>query len=613
MSGIVALVAADDAPIDARLLERMTRSMRFRGPDARETWRSERAGLGHALLRTARAPRPERQPCSLDGRVWIVADVRVDARAELRRELRAHGRDCSDEANDAELVLLAYHAWGEDCVRHLVGDFAIAIWDAPRRRLFCARDHFGVKPLYYARAGGNFLVGNTLDCLRLHPHVSDCPNDHAIADFLVSGINRDAASSAFRDINRLPPAHRLSWCDGELRVDRYWELPDTPARRRIGRDDCVEAFLDLLRRAVEDRMRTERVGILMSGGLDSTSVAAVAKGVAASNGAKTEIQAYSCVFDHLFADEERRYAGLAAEKLGLPIHFLAADHYALFQDWEDGGIRLPEPADEPLAAVYIDQARQMASSCRVALTGWDGDALLGEQVRGLGSLARGGLRRAERAMRIGRSVIARLVGAPCQLSSADDSILASPEWLDGGLAERTERSRDRRAHDEAIGRRRPHDGARRVLGSPRFTNLLESYDPGVTRVPLQTRHPLLDVRLVEFVLSLPVSPWCVDKRLLRVAMRNALPEVVHTRPKTPLAGDPVIELLQRPDAAWIDSFAPAPELERYVNRSAVPKLVGRRDTDRMWTDLRPICLNFWLRSLDDTRRAAEPGTYHEVA
>ena len=613
MSGIVALVAVDDAPLDQRLLERMTRSMQFRGPDAQETWLGEQAGLGHAMLRTTRASRSDRQPCTLEGRVWIVADARVDGRVELRHKLRSLGRSCSENASDAELVLHAYHIWGEDCVRHLIGDFAVAIWDAARRRLFCARDHFGVKPLFYARAGGNFLVGNTLDCLRLHPDLSDRPNDCAIADFLVCGINRDPGSSAFADINRLPPAHRLSWCDGELRVDRYWKFSDASSCRRIDDEDCIEEFVERFNTAVEDRMRSERIGVLMSGGLDSTSVAAAAVRVAASRSEKTDVQAYCCVFDKLFIDEERYFAGLVAEKLRLPIHYLPADDYALFEGWQAGVIRLPEPADEPLAAVYIDQARHMSSTCRVALTGWDGDALFSEHVRSIDGLVRGGLRRTGHAMRTGWRALARLPGFTRRLHAVDSASYVSPEWLNGEFATQTNPSPHRQEENETAGRRQRHHGARRVLSSPRFTNLLESYDPGVTRVPLETRHPLLDVRLVEFVLSLPVSPWCVEKRLLRVAMRDALPEAVRWRPKSPLAGDPVIELLQRPDASWNDAFAPVPGLERFVHRSAVPGIVGRRDADQMWIDLRPICLNFWLRSLHDTVRMAEAGKYHEVA
>ena len=155
------------------------------------------------MLRTTRESRHEQQPCSLDGRVWIVADARVDGQSELCQKLRSAGHDCRQSTNDAELILLAYRAWGDDCVRHLLGDFAFAIWDGPRQRLFCARDHFGVKPFYYARAGNCVVFSNTLSCVREHPAVSDEPNDLTIADFLLFGINQDETTTAYAGIRRL--------------------------------------------------------------------------------------------------------------------------------------------------------------------------------------------------------------------------------------------------------------------------------------------------------------------------------------------------------------------------------------------------------------------------
>ena len=132
MSGIAGLLSLDGGPIDGHLLSRLTESMQFRGPDARETWDGGRVGFGHAMLRATFESQHERQPCSLDGRVWIVADARVDGQSELCQKLRSAGHDCRQSTNDAELILQAYRAWGDDCVRHLLGDFAFAIWDGPR-------------------------------------------------------------------------------------------------------------------------------------------------------------------------------------------------------------------------------------------------------------------------------------------------------------------------------------------------------------------------------------------------------------------------------------------------------------------------------------------------
>ena len=125
----------------------MTAFLAFRGPDAQEIWVDSNVGFGCALLKTTDESERERQPFTLDGRVWIVADARVDARHELAQELKAHRhQNLSPDATGVEMILRAYQTWGENCVGHLLGDFAFAIWDRPKQRLFCARDHLGVKP-----------------------------------------------------------------------------------------------------------------------------------------------------------------------------------------------------------------------------------------------------------------------------------------------------------------------------------------------------------------------------------------------------------------------------------------------------------------------------------
>src|SRR5881397_3492359 len=126
MSGIVAVLNVDGAPVDPGVLDRMTAALRFRGPDAQRRWRGDgdaglgrAVGLGHALLRTTWESARERQPASLDGRVWVTADARVDGRRELIRTLRAKGRDVAEAAPDVELLLHAYHVWELECVEHL--------------------------------------------------------------------------------------------------------------------------------------------------------------------------------------------------------------------------------------------------------------------------------------------------------------------------------------------------------------------------------------------------------------------------------------------------------------------------------------------------------------
>jgi len=126
--------------------------------------------------------------------------------------------------------------------------------------------------------------------------------------------------------------------------------------------------------------------------------------------------------------------------------------------------------------------------------------------------------------------------------------------------------------------------------------LFDIYDPGVTRVPVEVRHPFFDVRLVNFLLALPALPWCSDKQLLRENAKGALPDAVRLRRKSPLPADPLVALLDRQESSWVDSFQAVPELSRYVERRLIPKVFKERDIWNAWIHLRPLSLNFWLAS-----------------
>lgn len=207
MSGICGIFNLDGAPVDRAVLERMAASMTFRGPDAQSVWIQGSVGFAHTLLRTTFESEHEIQPVSLDGSVWITADARIDAREELIAELGLSKAQLTRP--DCELILHAYVRWGESCVDHLLGDFAFAIWDCRSQKLFCARDHFGIRPFFWARVHNSLVFGNTLDTVRTHPNVTDRLNDTAVCDFLLFGYNQETDTTTFADVRRLPPAQTL--------------------------------------------------------------------------------------------------------------------------------------------------------------------------------------------------------------------------------------------------------------------------------------------------------------------------------------------------------------------------------------------------------------------
>jgi asparagine synthase (glutamine-hydrolysing) len=606
MSGIVGLLSPDGAPVDGGLLRCLTGSLAYRGPDAQSVWQEGPVGLGHTLLATTPEAQRERQPCSLDGRTWVTADARVDGREDLVKALRADGRAGLEGANDVELILHAYAAWGEGCVERLLGDFAFAVWDGPRRRLFCARDHFGVKPFYYATPGGGLAFSNTLECLLAHPAVSGRLNDLAVADFLVFGLNQDLGTTTFADVLRLPPAHTLTWSGGELRLRRYWSLPADGRLRYRRAADYVEHFRVLLRQAVADRLRTRRVVVSMSGGLDSTALAATAREVLAGGGADFDLRAYTVVWDRLIPDEERHYSGVAAAALGIPVHYLAADGYRPFEGWGRTELRTAEPTDEPLVAALFDQVDLVVPYSRVALTGQGADvALYPSPLYLMGLLKK--LRWARWLAEVSHFAWSRHRLPPLGLRTQVRAWLGRhrrtvpyPPWLNRGFAarlglrERWERL-SRGPHSTHPTRPRAHA----ALQAPYWVRLFEGLDPGVTRRPVEFRHPFFDRRLLGFLLAVPPLPWFVDKELLRRATLGVLPEAVRLRPKRPLAGDPLRELARRGEVCWRDHLALVEDLAYYIDVDEV-----RRTADAPGWDSRdsgaivaPLSLGYWFRHL----------------
>jgi asparagine synthase (glutamine-hydrolysing) len=609
LSGIVGIFGRDGRPVDRPLLQSLAHFQSYRGPDACEVWADGPVGFGHALLRTTYESLAENQPASLDRQFWIVADARIDCRAELQAELTNAGRKIRPAAPDPELILHAYAAWGDACVQHLRGDFAFVIWDARRRTLFCARDHFGVKPFYYAELGGVFIFSNTLDCLRLHPGISEELNESAIGDFLLFGLNCNEATSTFRDIRRLPPAHYLTVSADGLLSERYWS-PPTDGRVRYHRpDDYIEHFQTVMHAAVADRLRISRAGIWLSGGMDSSSIAAMARELAATSGGTADLRAYTAVYESVIPDGEIAHARTVAAFLGIPLRCFAADSLPLFDRFDNPACALPEPVEDPFAAAIFDHYGAIAADCRVVLSGEGGDELMyfqmwpytrdllrNRQYRRLFNEVPAFLRARPFPSRGIRLRMQRLLG---RNPSAPDF----PSWFAPDFVQRLElKERWNEWNGGAHAMEHPIvPKAHASLALPQWTRVFELADPGLTRAAVEVRYPLLDLRVVNYLLSIPPFPWTFQKQIVRAAMSGHLPESIRQRPKTPLQGDPLLEMLQRPAAASVDRARWTEQIERYVRPSALPKLNGHKDSVCAGLAIRAHCLNFWLQSLSGVR------------
>jgi len=598
MSGIVGILSVRGEAVDSSFLQALTAFMAFRGPDTQQTWMGNGIGLGHTLLSTTPESANEQQPLSLDGNVWIVADARLDARADLLSELHHAGHAAPNGAGDAALILRSYAAWGEACLDHLLGDFCFAIWDENRKSLFCAHDQLGVKPFYYTQSERWLVFSNTLDCVRMHPRACASLNELSLAEYLLFGSIQDPAATIFAPIHRLPPAHALNWRGGRVSVQRYWTPPLDEEICYKRPSDYIEHFRHLLQLATKDRLRADRAAISLSGGLDSTSVAAFARRAGVNH-----LRGVTLVYDKVMPDEERHYSGLFAESQGIPIDYLAGDGYISAVQTDFLEVRSSQPDENILPALDSDFRRLASRTSRVLLTGEGGDVGLFPANSHFRRLLR--QRRFGRFLRDGARYTMSRRGLPpmgvrtlLQRRSLirDRWHVDYPEWLNRdfdsslGLRERwNERKAPQAPHPhrpEAVG----------ALLATHWQNCFEDCDPGATRVCLEYVHPYFDLRLLRFLFSIPPVPWTLDKFLTRAALQDMVPEAVRLRPKTPLAANPLLIFVRNNRAAF--SQTPA-NMAAYVDRpkyDAFVKSPAAFSLNNYPFPVRVTMLSAWLSS-----------------
>jgi asparagine synthase (glutamine-hydrolysing) len=276
MSGICGIFHFDGNPSTKQQIERMMSSMAYWGPDGSGVWREGPVGLGHLMLHSTPESLHEKLPIKgQNSDIVITAQARIDNREELFQTLSIPHPGRKDMP-DSQVILKAYEKWGEACPDYLLGDWAFAVWNPQHRRLFIARDHHGNTGLYYYHAPRFFAFSSSLKGLFALREVPRRPNAFRVAQILVSWPG-DGKSTAYENIYRLAPAHKMTVTPDKIDVTRYWSLENTPELRLRSDQEYVDAFLEIYTEAVRCRLRSVHpVGIMLSGGLDSGSVAAIA-------------------------------------------------------------------------------------------------------------------------------------------------------------------------------------------------------------------------------------------------------------------------------------------------------------------------------------------------
>ncbi|SDT95922.1 asparagine synthase (glutamine-hydrolysing) [Pseudomonas pohangensis] len=554
MSGICGLFFLDGTTPQPGQIEAMSAPLQRRGPDGTHHYQDGPVALGHTLLATTPEALHESLPF-LDpaSGCCITADVRLDNREELLPALGLN--EVSRVIGDGELLLRAYLQWGEACLQHLLGDFAFAIWDPRSQRLFAARDQMGMRQLIYSHVPGKlFAFASEPRAVLKAPGVPRRINEGRIADFIEDYLEPiDLTSTFFEEVYRLPPAHCLSVDASGLNIRRYWELQPQPLLKLDSDQAYVDAFLKVFTQAVKSRLRSAGpVGSMLSGGMDSGSVVAVATRLLQAAGSGP-LQTFSAVGPDPESCIETRTIFESIKVPGIQPHLIS---WAEMQPDAEELLRLLKEVDEPfdaqmnlIRAVYL---RAQRNGIKVMLDGVAGDVMLSYSDRIIQLLRSGHWLQAIRDARgearfwgdgsgwlrplllYIRRAITPNWARRLRNRLRDPSQVTPNPLMNPALAKRVNlaaRVEQNRSHGliERI------DFARTRVNALSQSHLVvgrERYDRTAAALGIEPRDPFMDLRVVNFCLSLPGSQlesggW--PKILLRRAMQGLLPDAVRWR------------------------------------------------------------------------------------
>lgn len=544
MCGIAGIVGGEQGEGARHVLQGMLAAISHRGPDGAGLYQDGVAAIGSRRLSIIDLSGGDQPIANEAGDAWVVFNGEIYNYREVRATLRDKGHRFATES-DTEVIVHAYEDEGPACVARLDGMFAIALWDAKRRRLLLARDRFGKKPLYYVRIGQELVFASEIQALLAHPQFVPHPDLGALDSYLTFGVVT-TEEAALAGVRRLPAASSLAFVNGEIRIERYW-APQYRPQFDVDFDDAVSEFGSRLDRAVRSRLVGDvPLGAFLSGGLDSSSVVAMMARASANR-----VRTFSVGFG------ERGYSELAfAREVAARYE---TDHTEVIVEptIADELPRLVGHFGEPFAdasalPTYL-VSRVASEHLKVVLSGDGGDELLGGYRRhrvahvgerlhnspvGIAGRLLGVLddRTADRARllraarTIGRPLAARYIGWRSVFNRAEKAALRGGALMDGSA--RPDDQLIRLLSDNTL------SPAERVMAADLehylVFDLMPKTDITAMATSLEVRSPFLDRELVEFLARLPERHRLgggKGKRLLRAAMRDALPAGILDRGK----------------------------------------------------------------------------------
>jgi asparagine synthase (glutamine-hydrolysing) len=629
MCGLVGIVTAfGAAPYDPDRVRNAAAALRHRGPDGTNFFWSSAAALGSTRLSIIDLVHGDQPLKNEDGSIVTVYNGEIWNYKELRRELEAAGHRFSTEA-DTEVLVHGYEEWGEELLRRLNGMFAFAIWDEQRESLLLARDRLGKKPLFVAELPNGVVFGSDIRSVLLAGGLGPKLDTDRVAEYLFQRYIV-APNTLVRGVAKLPPGHLLTYDRNALRRSSYWTIAPE-AQQAIEPEELRELLLDATRRRL---MSDVPLGVLLSGGVDSSAVLALMREAGA-----TGISSFTIGFSDPLYDE-RGTARLVATRFGSEHFEVVVDPPSFIQALPRLAWYRDEPIAEPSEIPLLLLADLAGKHVKVVLTGDGGDEVFGgypkyrveRLLRFGGPLAAAVLRTAGRAARSRPSH--RRIGRAIDSLAIRDPLLRSASWfrsfsptelqglLHAGLSESASAERLTTPLAEHLRRYARVSPSSRLLLGDLLTylpdNMLTRADKVLMGASVEGRMPLVDYRIVERAVNLPISDRAglrSSKAILRRAVADLVPQEVLRQPKRGFPVPVTRFVLDDPDRSLQQMLLSERTLSRGLYRPEAIRALVKGDSPGPDHELKLFtlgALELWLRVNVDRVTLEAPWTFDQV-
>lgn len=367
MSSITGIFYRNGRSVSFEQIKKMNDSLSHRGPDGNQVWFDGSVALGHQMLYTTPESIHETLPFEEENSGMIItSDARIDNRSDLAPLL---GLEDNETIPDSIFILKSYQKWGENCPDKLLGDFVFAIWDKENQKLFCARDHMGIKPFYYYLSDDVFLFSTEIKALFSNQNIVLNLNELKAALYLINIPHRDI--TFYKNIFTLKPSHSIRLTQHDSNFKQYWQLHPNFRINLESDEEYFAKFREIFAEAVKCRLRSVYpIGFDLSGGLDSSSIVCMSKEIDSS----MEINTFSMIFDEISESDETEYIEKIIESGSINANFVNGDHVDPFNHINSILWHVEQPFYTPNIALIWNKYNEMnKNGIRVLLAGHGGD------------------------------------------------------------------------------------------------------------------------------------------------------------------------------------------------------------------------------------------------